>query len=228
MARISRKCGTGRRGGCRPCLRASGMCRAPRRSSARRSGAPEPAVAPSGTEPHGPPRPSPARPDPRPPASAEWRVRQRRSARRWALTTAARAAAAWPRRGTEPPGACSPPPGPAGISSIVLSAVSCITASACEASGSFQRTGQALNGEPLAEAWNGNAWTIQSAVKPLGAISNSFSAVSCVSIAFCEAVGSHRIPRATLSAWPKSGTAPPGRSRPRRTPRRRPGASVNA
>jgi hypothetical protein len=82
-------------------------------------------------------------------------------------------------------------PSPAGISSIVLSAVSCITASACEASGSFRRTAQALTGEPLAEAWNGTAWTIQPAVKPAGAISNSFSAVSCASITFCEAVGSH-------------------------------------
>jgi len=82
------------------------------------------------------------------------------------------------------------PPNPATAGVTDLNAVSCVSASACEAGGDSR----AAQGDPpraLAEAWNGHSWRLRSVVAPLGATSNSLRDVSCVSAAFCEAVGSH-------------------------------------
>jgi hypothetical protein len=71
-----------------------------------------------------------------------------------------------------------------------LNAVSCVSASACEAGGESEVT----TGSPtavLAEAWNGHSWALQGAVQPRGATDNSFSSVSCATASFCEAVGTH-------------------------------------
>jgi hypothetical protein len=84
--------------------------------------------------------------------------------------------------------AVQPTPNPPGATFIVLDAVSCVGAGACEADGDFQLT---PNPVPLAESWNGTTWQIQPAFEPPGAAANSLSAVSCPSAVFCEAVGSH-------------------------------------
>jgi len=70
-----------------------------------------------------------------------------------------------------------------------LSADSCSSRSACTAVGSYHD----LRGVvvPLAESWDGNAWTIQAAAKPAGATASALGAVSCSSATACVAVGSY-------------------------------------
>jgi hypothetical protein len=81
------------------------------------------------------------------------------------------------------------PPNPAIASVTSLGGVSCTAVAACEAAGSFQ-VGTSNARVALAESWNGTAWQLQQAASPPGAAANYLSAVSCVSTAFCEAVGS--------------------------------------
>ena len=71
-----------------------------------------------------------------------------------------------------------------------LYGVSCTAATACEAAGAYSGKKFAF-AVVLAEGWNGTAWGLQSPVQPIGATVNSLSAVSCVSAADCKAVGSH-------------------------------------
>ena len=69
---------------------------------------------------------------------------------------------------------------PPGATYNVLSGVSCVSASFCEAAGAhFDSAGNQVS---LMEMWNGQSWHVQAS--PQGAIS-----VSCVSAQFCEAVG---------------------------------------
>jgi len=69
---------------------------------------------------------------------------------------------------------------PPGATFNALSAVSCISASFCEAAGPHaDRTGNQVS---LMETWNGQSWHLQAS--PLAAVG-----VSCVSAQFCEAVG---------------------------------------
>ena len=81
----------------------------------------------------------------------------------------------------------SPDPADAADSSV-LSGVSCTTADACEAVGSYiNRAGATVT---LAEAWNGTAWTLQPTPDPAGAESGaSLFGVSCGAAGACEAVG---------------------------------------
>jgi hypothetical protein len=81
------------------------------------------------------------------------------------------------------------PPGPADASFTTLKAVSCATATSCESDGDYQ-LGSSSGLKALAESWNGDAWQIQPAVAPPRAVGNSLNAVSCVSVDFCETVGS--------------------------------------
>jgi hypothetical protein len=64
--------------------------------------------------------------------------------------------------------------------STFLGAVSCVSASYCEAGGSF----------PVQmDVWNGSAWTAQHALVPHAPTDNDLSGVSCLSATFCEAGG---------------------------------------
>jgi hypothetical protein len=87
-----------------------------------------------------------------------------------------------------------------------LSAVSCVSASDCTAVGDDTVGGKT---GPLAESWNGHAWTEQ-AVGPAGA---TLTGISCVSASSCTAVGYSG--RAALaddwngSHWTVQPTAPP-------------------
>jgi hypothetical protein len=71
---------------------------------------------------------------------------------------------------------------PAGAVSNTLAAVSCVSASFCEAVGN--RDDSVGNQVSLAERWTGSAWVLQT-IPSDGALLG----VSCVSATFCEAVG---------------------------------------
>jgi hypothetical protein len=79
-------------------------------------------------------------------------------------------------------------PNPAGAQSSVLSAVSCVSWSACTAVGRF--TDFAGAGVTLAERWNGTKWAIQYPRNPAGANPSLLFDVSCPSLKVCIAVGS--------------------------------------
>lgn len=80
---------------------------------------------------------------------------------------------------------------PRGATYNVLSGVSCVSASFCEAVGTHFDS--ADNQDILAETWNGQRWTIQSTPDPANPYGspddNSLYKISCVSTQFCEAVG---------------------------------------
>ena len=63
----------------------------------------------------------------------------------------------------------------------VLSAVSCVSPTACEAVGSYTVFGAQVT---VAERWNGSSWSVQRTPSP-----GSLSGVSCVSSTACTAVG---------------------------------------
>jgi hypothetical protein len=70
-----------------------------------------------------------------------------------------------------------------------LSAVSCTSGRACTAVGSHAAS-LSSNGFTLAERWNGTSWRIQPTILPSGAVSATFTGVSCASATACMAVGS--------------------------------------
>jgi hypothetical protein len=65
-----------------------------------------------------------------------------------------------------------------------LSAVSCSSASACTAVGSYDDA-------TLAEAWNGTKWSVEPTANPTLSKRSSLSSVSCTSPTACTAVGSY-------------------------------------
>jgi hypothetical protein len=79
-------------------------------------------------------------------------------------------------------------PSPSGAQGSSLAGVSCTSASACIAVGSY--TNSAGTTVPLAERWNGKAWTIQKTPIPSGALGSSLAGVSC-RCGICIAVGSY-------------------------------------
>jgi len=85
------------------------------------------------------------------------------------------------------------PANPAGATESVLSAVSCHSATACIAVGSYLDpvTHDDLT---LAEAWNGSTWKIQTMPALSAGLSATLRAVSCQSAVACTAVGSYYDP----------------------------------
>jgi PKD repeat protein len=74
-----------------------------------------------------------------------------------------------------------------------LEAVSCNTPSACMAVGShLSKIGSQFLWAPLAERWNGSAWSLQAIPEPPASEEASLSGVSCASANSCTAVGSYR------------------------------------
>ena len=83
-----------------------------------------------------------------------------------------------------------------GSTQTALNDVSCPSATSCSAVG-FSTTGG--NRVPLAEFWNGTAWSITSnAVLPTGATAATLAGVSCVSGSWCMAAGSQTVGANTL------------------------------
>jgi hypothetical protein len=96
----------------------------------------------------------------------------------WAALAEVRKGASW---------AVQSAPDPAGSTGVTLSGVSCTAAGACTAVGSY--VDSAYHTVPLAEAWNGTAWTIQATPSPPGSTDSVLSAVSCTAASACTAVG---------------------------------------
>lgn len=83
-------------------------------------------------------------------------------------------------------------PNPTGVTSSVLSGVSCTSSSACTAVGNGYTGGfPSSTDSNLVEVWNGTSWSIQSTLNPAGTKWSVLSGVSCASSAACSAVGSY-------------------------------------
>jgi hypothetical protein len=79
---------------------------------------------------------------------------------------------------------------PAGLSTGSFTGVSCASASFCAAVGYY--TSSTTNAtEPLAETWNGTAWSVQSIPVPAGSGLPELYGVSCASPTVCMAVGTY-------------------------------------
>jgi hypothetical protein len=83
---------------------------------------------------------------------------------------------------------------PPSAANNALAAVSCTTASFCEAVGSGPAP-PGLSAEALAEQWNGTSWRLQRTGNPAQLV-----AISCVTAKFCEAVGSNGL-KAGAGRW---------------------------
>lgn len=81
-----------------------------------------------------------------------------------------------------------PTPLPATASNGQLLAVSCLAANSCTAVGQYAAAAGAL---PLAEHWDGSAWSVEATPVPAGAVSSTLDGVSCVSADNCMAVGNY-------------------------------------
>ncbi len=80
---------------------------------------------------------------------------------------------------------------PANAQNITLRGVSCSSATACTAVGSYTSTSTYHN-TPLAEQWNGSTWKIQATPQPAAATTgSSLSGVSCKTATTCTAAGSY-------------------------------------
>ena len=79
-------------------------------------------------------------------------------------------------------------PAPTGTTVSQLVGVSCTSSSACTAVGEFVSSGK---WRPLAETWNGTAWSAQELVIPTEGTLPFLEGVSCTSSSACEAVGSY-------------------------------------
>jgi hypothetical protein len=69
-----------------------------------------------------------------------------------------------------------------------LSGVSCTAADACTAVG-FR--GGLAGQVPLADSWQGTAWTIQATARPARSISSALTGISCPATVVCAAAGSY-------------------------------------
>ncbi len=70
-----------------------------------------------------------------------------------------------------------------------LNGVSCPAPGECTAVGSVNTSSNDIAGEPLTEAWNGTAWSVESTPLPKGRTVAWLWGASCVSTISCEAVG---------------------------------------
>lgn len=79
-------------------------------------------------------------------------------------------------------------PVPAGTTSAELTSVSCTAPTACTAAGSSSTNGF-ITSVPLAERWNGTAWSLQSVPVPRAPSTPSLNGVSCATPTACTGVG---------------------------------------
>ena len=76
-----------------------------------------------------------------------------------------------------------------GATSSQLNAVSCVSATYCEAAGDAKTTATRQVG--VLEKWNGTTWSVQEKVLPAGDTSARLSGISCTTGPVCEAAGYH-------------------------------------
>jgi hypothetical protein len=81
------------------------------------------------------------------------------------------------------------PPTISGAPAADLDAVSCVSATDCEAAGEAQTKAGSQAG--VVEKWNGTRWSVQEQVLPAGDRSAALSGISCTTGPVCEAVGNH-------------------------------------
>jgi hypothetical protein len=80
------------------------------------------------------------------------------------------------------------PPAPTEAKLSTLKELSCVSSTACTAVGLFENSsGKSL---PLAERWNGTAWSVQEPPSPTESKAITLVSVSCTSSTACVAVGS--------------------------------------
>jgi hypothetical protein len=83
-------------------------------------------------------------------------------------------------------------PNPTGALTSSLFGVSCVSAGACTAVGSYtSHAGGSVTTATLAEVWNGTSWAIQATPNPSGLDTSQLIDVSCVSTGACTAVGTY-------------------------------------
>jgi hypothetical protein len=87
-----------------------------------------------------------------------------------------------PAAGWSPKGFAQPSSG----SQASLAGVTCVSATDCEAVGSYLTS----DVEPLAEKWDGTSWAVQPVPNPPG-LTTELNAVTCLSGTFCVAVGAN-------------------------------------
>jgi len=105
-----------------------------------------------------------------------------------AMVTAGAAQASQPGTATRGVWKVERTPNVAGAQINEFSAVSCSSAIACTAVGSHAAS-LSSPGFSLAQRWNGTSWRIQRTILPKGAVSNTFTGVSCPTATACTAVG---------------------------------------
>jgi len=81
-------------------------------------------------------------------------------------------------------------PNPAGPTDV-FSGVSCASATACTAVGSYAESNAEPTG-PFAEGWNGTTWTVQTTPSPAGTDESPLNGVSCTAASTCTAVGEYQ------------------------------------
>jgi hypothetical protein len=72
----------------------------------------------------------------------------------------------------------------------ILSGVSCVSSSLCEATGQYENSSGSQDLD-FASQWNGSTWSKKSMPTPSGAVDPFLQSVSCSSSALCIAVGSY-------------------------------------
>jgi hypothetical protein len=81
------------------------------------------------------------------------------------------------------------PPSPTGAETLYVYGVSCTSSAACASVGDFHHSSSEIEQVPLAESWNGTAWSVQEPSLPTEATDSSLRGVSCTSSEACIAVG---------------------------------------
>jgi hypothetical protein len=71
-----------------------------------------------------------------------------------------------------------------------LNSISCTSARACTAVGSYDPRGVSAQTLTLIESWNGSTWSVVSSPNPAGVLTAGLDGVSCTSATACTAVGS--------------------------------------
>lgn len=87
-------------------------------------------------------------------------------------------------------------PNPEGAKASYLYGVSCMSSTACIATGYYENSSGV--DVPSAEQWNGTAWSIQSVPSPEGAKSSVLLGISCTSSTACTATGHYTNSSGTL------------------------------
>jgi hypothetical protein len=82
-----------------------------------------------------------------------------------------------------------PSPNLTGAAATYLFGVSCTSPKSCDAVGFSPATGTAAGGGPVAEHWDGSAWTLVATPSPLGSSPNQLRGIACPKATSCVAVG---------------------------------------